>query len=584
MGNEIDLLNEKHFNKRDIKEYNLLQFNIVNPSYQDQTIDLFYPYSSTPVPQQNLDCTPTTVGSNASSFPFFSISCYDSANNYVWTAQNVNYGAVVRYFDANTKLFIGSIATPANFKATSIAYSPTSKLICLVGYVQDLSPINTILFFNAQTFTYIGNVMAVCPVPVVCYNANKNTFYVASGGQYIYEVNVVAGTPTLLATITAPSSSSSLIGIAFDSTSGFIYATDNFFSTIVKINCTTNAIVNTTSSGISAPFYIGINTTERIAYVGSLTTSGLWIYNLNADLAVANIANRLGSPFDSGKFSNFLYYPTTNRMYCYDSVSAQIALVNPDFSLFTSLATNSGFPTPYPQMVLSTSNNQVIMCCFTSLPDSGYQVLSWYSNNPVAAPTIYITGTDVYDLDISDWKMNPVIVPKILLYSDKEENIKQNIDYVYTDSFGNYLSNNLFPSLGIDITQAQRKFTTIDFGDAPAIFGLYQYFKNFLVKANSTILMVLVFHQTSRKNLLMNGMTACSGIEYEDIIQIPKLEHIERADNDVCSQLDIDANRVPQLIKGDELKYLGSFNKMTQSVRPFDIGEFISKLKEQSQQ
>ncbi len=111
-------------------------------------------------------------------------------------------------------------------------------------------------------------------------------------------------------------------------------------------------------------------------------------------------------------------------------------------------------------------------------------------------------SSDNYNQAVRDFLYNPCWTRRMYVYSKTEQNLNQVINHIYKDANGIECQIPRFPSLSVGINQFQGWIGELDFPNKETVFGINQWFKNVLIKANSEIGFLLIYKQIDKSNML----------------------------------------------------------------------------------
>jgi len=475
-------------------EWNLIQFDLVNPTGSAVVLDLFNPntfnqvantpyglapidpITGNPAPIPTPDIAPNTYQA-VTSAPFTSSAViYDTVNNKVWAGQAVGSN-LYTYNDTPPSIFpTYNIIPTVQSNISALSFSPASNKVIAVC---NLNGFITIL--NATTETVIVDLsLAFAGFNWVEYNSIKDSWYASTiGADFILEISAV--TNSVVATIPLP------LGtvpqrMAFNVNTNQMLTAGNGNNTIVKMDCATNTFI-TYASPVVAPFALGINPVDNFGYVGSDVTAGVWIFNPTTNLPIVNV-------LPLARATDFQYYAGTDKIYILDPVANVVYVLDAFGVLFATVP----FAGTSSTLTLNTSENIVY---FSS---SSAPILNSIISN---ALVFYISGSSDYNKFVLDIQNSPAWTRRIVFYTGNRT-LQQVVNGTYKNAEGVLINFPLIPRISVGEYQVQIGISMLDFPNNELVLGINQWFSSFIVPAFTSTTMVLAYKQIDKSALLVN--------------------------------------------------------------------------------
>lgn len=531
-------------------------FTFVNPTNSDVTVEPFnpmvaatfnYPTSSVGV-TSNIPITPAII----SPAPFKNVVVeYDSGNGKVWSGNSGAGGNQVFSYDETTKTFNSPIICLNQISGiSSISYSPINNTIAVSSFSGQY-----ITIINATTETIIADInIGTIGVNWIEYNSTKNSWYISSSSDFIYEIdcvtNILIGTISLGVTVIPQNT-------AFNSNNNTLYVTDRAFGNnqIFKIDCVSNTVILIIPTGlyVITPFSITINPSTNKAYVGSQINVGAYIFNTLTDIFTTSI------PITS-TITDFQIHTLSNNIYAVGKKNPhaeQVSLIN----LTTDAIVNTIIGNEISDrlsIILSTTNN-IIYISSTLGTRIVYLIAPSISN-------FYITGDSNYNLAVREGFNAPYWIRRMYFFSQNAINFNQNFFHVHKDANGNDCNLPQVPSLSVGTMQYQSGIGMIDYPNKECILGINQWYKNVVVKANSQLTMLFIYQQVDKASLLTKPTGDNSFIDnsFDDYtIQFNRLRKLNIKE-----------------IERNDIMPLNSDIRTEINVRPFNISDLNNALKD----
>lgn len=497
----------------------LLEFDLINPTSNDVTYNLFNtttlslvptsPISGVQLPPSFVSFVSAPIGVTIAGIEYnpSSNTVYSIANNSNIRVINATLTALV------TNINIGGASL------RNLVYNNISNTM----YVTDFN--NNVHVVDCNTNAVIATIPVGVNPSAIAYNSTNNTVYVCNTTSNTVSV-INCNTNTVVATIpvgTFP------FGIAFNSSTNRMYVTNNSSSDISVINCNTNTVINTIVVA-NLPRFIAYNSTNNTMYVGVSVINSIVRLDCSTDTFV-------GVPIALGDGTRqLMYVPSFNFIYANTNSSGTFVINCNSNTIVNNIAVGN---TP-TGITYNTINNSIY------IPRDGVYTISLISSLS-APPVPYITGSFDYNQFIQDVINNPVCVERLVLVSQNTRNFNQIINIVSKDANGIECQLPFIPSLSVGVNQFQSGIGKVDFLDNCLVLGVNQYFSNFLNAANSIVKVLLIYKQLEKSKLLSDKKGIVGRLdfkpnpikEYKPTKDAPAFDYFQKVDKPKIRPLNI---------------------------------------------
>jgi hypothetical protein len=351
----------------------------------------------------------------------------------------------VLVIDCNTNTFVTSITLSLTAQTYSISYNSSINSIYVCDFNGSIvyrinCNTNTIVAFQSLTLT--DN-----PV-IVRYNNITNSVYVfCNGNPVAYELNPI--TLGIINTIVIPEIAKNTGAAAFVTVNNSIYY-QNVFNNIRQFFCSTNTINPTVIPFTSSTLSIKFNPINVLIYIPDYSA------------IIDNIK---------------IYTPSTNNLI--DSISTNVLNTN-DGCLVHQSIKNSVYSVNSP---------------YNNIPNT-YQVLEISNSN------FYITGSQNYNNFLQDIQLNPMMIRRIDLISDNQNQIFEPFNIIKRDANGNKCNFIKLPNIEVSKFQFHSNIASIDFDYKELILDNNTIFSQYTFKKKSKTTMILYYKQISRIDIV----------------------------------------------------------------------------------
>ena len=530
-------------------DWDIVQYNCINPTNTDVYFDLFNP----------------SILYNVPNTPY----------GYVQPSSSTSISPPTPIAPLYPNSFCSGISIsppPTSGAQRAIVYIPSTDRI----YINNHG--NNILVIDPNTDTLLNEILVPTPIGfnnsyMMIYNPINNRVYMSYDNSN--EINIIdCATETLIGTYTAPLGDN-CSWIALDTSTNRLYALKNLSS-----------IVHYFDASLLAPLPIGsinllIPTSSIVYYnnglgnfIGAVSNALPTISiidtstNLFTSYPLAQQADyQMGTAYDSNK-KTIYYFDSSSNIREFDTISLNplatsitfpVSSINLEFlSSFNRLYAVGYGNVVIVDTVTNTISDTIVVAPNPAESRTAYvptlnktYIASFVDNKKVpinilcnVSPplTFYITGSSQYNQDIRDFMLNPAWIRRILFYSHTEENFKQVLKHIYKDANGNECLIPRTPSLAVGVNQLQGWIGELDFKDSiDMILGINQWFKEVLIKANSQVTFILVYKQIeltkllSNKGVICNDATSCHN-------SVEKVSEYELAVTDQITNTDFKQN------------------------------------------
>jgi hypothetical protein len=441
------------------KDENVVQFNVINTTNQNQFLDLFNSADLIPVA--------TSLGNNT--YPIGNISIfsagqyrqvYNTINNSIYlldlSTQNINV------FDITTQLVIVTIPLPT-LNAFDLSFCSVNNSI----YVTDFNTGSPIVIVDCSLNIVSGTITTnvLDEISFIQYNINNNTMYIGVGRSFT-SINFIyfldCSTNTLTSSTSLPLAN---IQVNFSNvtSSNFIYFT--YGNIIRKIDCSTNLI---TGISISVSSFttnnIIFNPNNNLLYGTLNGTTNLYVINTITDTFLFNLSTTSNVP---------------NNSYCLQLNTASnqifVGVLNNNYDIFnyfsntyiqTNQISNVGFVVDLlliqsTQNLFTTDTNTYLTQISTSL-----------TNTP-----FYISGSTNYNAFVNNLNNEPIFIQMIRLLVQNQNQLNNELQLTTIDSNGNQIFMPNFPINQVSAYQQQGNIGEISVNNV--VFDGRTYINNY---------------------------------------------------------------------------------------------------------
>jgi YVTN family beta-propeller protein len=468
---------------------NLIEFDLVNSTASDITYDLFNTTTLSLVPTSaisGVQLPPSYISFVNSIGGDIEGIGYNPLSNTVYCIDSSGYIIIV--FNSTLTSTITTITTYVGAALRNIIYNNINNSM----YVTDAN--GNVLRVDCNTNTVIDTIALVGANPVnLCFDSLNNRVYV--GNTATNDVFVInCNTNTVIATVVTPSNP---FDLAYNSLSNTVYVTSTS-NDISIIDCNTNTVINTIpfANPIGNITYDSLN--NRM-YIGQGTINAVLVLDCFTDTVISTIPA-------TASVRQLLYVSAFNLVYVNLLTGGTIVI---DCSTNTIVNTIAGGSAP-SGIVYNTIDNYIyVAVTFTNT----ISLISSLSPPPVPYS---IGGSFNYNQFIQDVINNPICVDRLIIVSQQNTtNFNQVLNVVYKDANGIETQNPFIPSLSVGTSQFQSGIGKVDFLDQCFVLGVNQYLYNFLVKANSSVKILLVYKQLEKSKLLTDKKGMCGRLEFK---------------------------------------------------------------------
>jgi YVTN family beta-propeller protein len=467
---------------------NLIEFDLVNSTASDVTYDLFNTttLSLVPTSPSGVQLPPSYVSFVTAQVGNPSGIGYNSLSNTVYCITN---GINIRVINSTLTSPVTTITTNAGAALTNIVYNNINNSM----YVTALNN-NNVRRVDCNTNTIIDTIAVGATPNGLCFDSLNNRVYV--GNEASNDVSVInCNTNTVIATVAVGNLP---IGLAYNSLSNTVYVTNNISNDISIIDCNTNTVISTLNPLANPIRSITYDSLNNRMYIGQGTINAVLVLDCFTDTFISTIPT-------TSSVSQLLYVSAFNLVYVNLFSGGTIVI---DCSTNTIVNTIGGGNIP-SGIVYNTIDNYIYV------PRKSTFTISLISSlSPPPIP--YIGGGSFnYNEFIQDIINNPVGVDRLILVSQQNTtNFNQVLNVVYKDANGIETQNPFIPSLSVGTSQFQSGIGKVDF-NSELVLGVNQYFSNFLVKANSTVKVLLIYKQLEKSKLLTDKKGMCGRLEFK---------------------------------------------------------------------
>lgn len=478
-----------------LKLWKYFQVDFVNPTSFPVTINAFdstqlFNYPTEP----SGNSYPDTITFDDTSLGSIRNTVYNPTNGFIYIARTDVFSLDV--FDTNTNSIVTNIPLPSSPLA-SLAYCSVSNKVYVggIGVVMSVDCVTEVVtsitlsdpsLVSGLAYNPSNNSVYVTqPTPNLVYRIDCATdvvltsIFVGDGNapravvyspntDFVYIVNSLSTSvfeldPSTLAinstTIAPATASASGLGVFVSSNNSFYYQ-DSTFS-IQQFQCSTSTFGTPIAFGVST-VGMAYNFTNELLYIAdsfSLTDS-INVYSVTDNSFVATINT---PTVNFGSFATLVYQDTKNSIY---EMSSGVISPPPTYGIF-EVATISQF---------------------------------------------YIVSPYNFNALMRDTNANPMMVRRIDLICQTQEQFNQPFNIQYKDADGNRMIFYKLPNINLSANQAQPNIATIDFENRELILDDNFIFANYSFPANSTTRMVVYYTQIKRIDLITKGIETCTDL------------------------------------------------------------------------
>ena len=412
----------------DNKNENVVQFNLVNTTNQNQFIDLFNTDNLNPVSTSLNYIFPPNTLTSSFGVGTFQIMDINTSNGYLYATVG---STIVSVFDTNNNNTpLPNITLPTG--VLLLVYNSISNTIYLAS-----QPANLIYVVDANTNLIITSIPFVGTISNLLFTPITNSIYVSNT---INTEIIDCNTNTISLTLLNPYSDA-----VFNPSDNLVYAVSSFNSLYDVIDPTTNNLLQSIPFISASTIGLNPNPLSPFVYIAEGGTGDVYIYNWS-------VGNSFVSQFSPsiGVLSFSTYDSVSNNVY-FGSLTGNLLAIN-GTNFQTSFIASSLLITP----IVNTNTNSVYFTAPTL--NNILQV----TTIGITATNFFISGSSNYNTFVNNLNNEPVFIQMIRLLVQNQEQLFNQIQFTKIDSNGNQLFTPEFPITKIDTDQEQGNIASID--------------------------------------------------------------------------------------------------------------------------
>jgi hypothetical protein len=442
------------------KDENVVQFNLVNTTNQNQFVDLFN--------TDNLNIVPTTLNYI---FPPNTSTGTFGLGTYQRLATNTSNGnlyavvgsTTVNIFDTNNN----NIPLPNLILPTPVSMLVYNSINNTFYFFDGLNGL--IYVVDANTNLIITTLPYAGGISDAVFVSSKNSIY-ADTLLGTMEIDCVLNTITNLPLVAYTSYS-------YNPIVNQLYGVQSFTNTFDVIDPISNIVVQSISSALASVITTNININTPFVYVANGVTGDVSVYNWNTSYSLVTLL----SP-SIGVLGRGIYDSVTNNVY-FGSNTGNIVAINGNNTFQTSFVALSILP----NIALNQNQNSIYLASpFTNN-------INQVTTIGVTLSNFYISGSSNYNTFVNNLNNEPIFIQMIRLVVQNQEQLYNQIQFTKIDSNGNQLFTPEFPIVRIDTEQEQGNIATIELNDI--VFDGRTYINQYQLNPLQTISVEIYYKQ-----------------------------------------------------------------------------------------
>ena len=426
------------------KDENVVQFNLVNTTSQNQFVDLFNTDTLTGISFNSLPTNLANTSLGSFTYPF-------SGGNFAFNTSNGDifignpFSNIVYVYDSNlnpiTSIILGF---PFINTTRELVYNPSNNTM----YVIPLS-INQVKIIDCSNYTIINTL--ITPISNYVDGAFctfNNSLYITTNIGFVIIID-----STL--TISTLSVSPQPYFIVYDTIQNRMYFGDNVTNVMDYIDCSTNTYVP-----ISIPFPpIGFMPLSGVSfcplnnkiYIPDFFTIGqIIIFETNSNSFQPSISFSVLSQcgtivFDSNQQLMYVSYASNDVVYFNP-------LTNLELGVFNTLSPNIF-------LLFNPYNNQL------GLISNATSIFEVFTTANLYSVPYFITGSSNYNAFVNNLNNEPIFIQMIRLFTQNQNQLTNELQLTTIDSNGNQIFMPNFPINEVSAYQQQGNIGEITLKD-----------------------------------------------------------------------------------------------------------------------
>lgn len=452
------------------KDENIVQFNLINNTNQNQFIDLFDTSNLTVVPTSSTTNPPTSQTSVSTSLLSYRGFTINPLNGDMFLSSQTG---VVRVYDLNGVLITN---IPLLFQAGNSTYCISNNTLYVTS--QNSTDVAVI---DCATYTVIQLISGfVSFLRGAEYSPIANQVYVLTQ-DVVNPVQVIdCNSNTIIATPVSPPFSLPL-GITYNSLQNQMYVALTNIPSIGIYDCNTNLLISTVPLLLS-PHSLTFCPTNNSVYIGyqGLGVNQIDVLNCNTNTIIASIPYvSVSSVIFDGVFASPL-----NLLYIINTTDNSIYEINPTNNTISNTIIPTNPFTTFNPTVINYNN-------FTGNLYVG-NAGKFYLFAGALTP-FYISGSSNYNSFVLNLNNEPIDIKMIRLLVQNQEQLYNEIQFTKIDSNGNQIFFPQFPITKIDTEQDQANISEIEFNGL--VFDGRTYINQYQLNPNETVSVEIYYKQ-----------------------------------------------------------------------------------------
>ncbi len=526
---------ERYQCKQPINElYSGVQFNLVNPTSQECSFNLFQGWGSlTQIPNtpygyvfnpSQTAFSPTYFPPAAASYPDEECAtvnlderptigvCYVSTSNRIYVG--VEGGVVVINPVTNT------IATNINLtitgQITQLVYNPTEDVV----YAMDQSEMISVIDCGSQSETTL--IAQPFPLVQMSYSVSNNKLYVTADTFVCYfdcSTNNLDGliqfSDLLVGIVTWTDSLNNSYGMAFAPNTTLPNG-----SNVLYFDTTTNLAISS--------FRVPTIKTDCVQCYNSVKNTVYYVDSSNNAKEIdASTQTSLSTTIALDSPSDFCYVSTYDIIYSPFGSGNTVAVINCQTNLVeinvptsitgaASVGKAAYNPVGGNTWITGTGGSGLVSKLCSSAPD----------------PVCYITGSTDYNEFLQDQSSCPKCIRQIVMFCDSADQVNTPVEILSKSGTGKECSHFRFPNSTLTTDQFQSHVATLDFSDCKElVLDNVTYLNTYTIKPNSTVKMVIWYKELCTTEVFSNKKTMCKRFD------LNADDANSRTEGDLCFQM-----------------------------------------------
>jgi DNA-binding beta-propeller fold protein YncE len=457
----------------DEKYENVVQFNLINTTNQNQFVDLFnsadltgIPFNLSPIYTPN---TLTGTFNYAFTGGYFSLN-QSNGDIYVGNA----FSNLLYVYNSNGALITSiSIGFPFVNTTRNITYNPSNNYM----YVSQLTSAN-VSIIDCSNYTLLTTIPLPNPVIQGAFCTNNNSMYFTSTAGFVY----VLDSFFLITTIPV---SPQPLAIVYDSTHNRMYFPDVINVDLNYVDCSTNTYVNI---AVPLPLFSIVgqygasfcNLNDIIYFPFGISNNTLCLFDTNTNTFLPNLS--FGG---TGTANNVVFDSNQNLMYASFGFSTEYIIYFNPLTNTQIGSISSSFTSPV--IGFNNFNNQLVSF------DQSSNFFETYTTANVYSSPYFVTGSANYNAFINNLNNEPVFIQMVRLLVQNQDQLNNQLQLTKIDSNGNQIFMPNFPINEVSAYQQQGNIGEVAFKDI--VFDGRTYINQYQLNAYESMSFEIYYKQ-----------------------------------------------------------------------------------------